>query len=50
MVRGPAQSGRRARPFILETCGTVKSRLEREIGILEQVAHTRAVVPGGLRP
>lgn len=40
--------GRRARPFVLELCGTVKERLEREIGILEEVAHTRAVVPGNL--
>ncbi len=51
LARDPARRtalGRRARPFILELCGTVRERLEREIGIIEEVARTRRVVPGNL--
>ncbi len=40
--------GRKARPFILDLCGTVKTRLEREVGIVEEVARTRGVVRGNL--
>ncbi len=43
-----ARIGRRARPFILDTCGSVKSRMERELSLIEQVARTRAVLPGNL--
>lgn len=51
LARDPARRaaiGQRARPFILEVCGTVRERLEREVRILEEVAATRAVVPGNL--
>ncbi len=40
--------GRRARPFILELCGTVETRMRREIGIIEEVASTRRIVRGNL--
>ena len=43
-----AAIGKRARPFILDVCGTVKTRLELEVRILEEVAAKRAVVPGNL--
>jgi glycosyltransferase involved in cell wall biosynthesis len=40
--------GRRARPFILELCGTVETRMRREVGIIEEVARTGRVVRGNL--
>jgi glycosyltransferase involved in cell wall biosynthesis len=40
--------GHRARPFILELCGTVETRMRREIGIIEEVARTRRVARGKL--
>ncbi len=43
-----AAIGRRARPFVLRLCGTVKQRMEREVAILERVAQARTVVPGNL--
>ncbi len=51
LLRDPARRaelGRRARPFILDVCGTVKSRMEKEIEIIEEVAHTRTPLPGNL--
>lgn len=42
--------GRKARPFILEACGTVKTRMEKEMSVIERVARHRSVVPGNLTP
>jgi glycosyltransferase involved in cell wall biosynthesis len=46
--RRRAAIGKRARPWIQELCGTVEARMRREIGIIEEVARTRATVPGNL--
>lgn len=43
-----SEIGRRARPFILDLCGSVEQRMRREIGIIEEVARTGAVVRGNL--
>jgi glycosyltransferase involved in cell wall biosynthesis len=43
-----AALGRMARPFILDLCGSIKQRMEREITIIEEVARTRRVLPGNV--
>jgi glycosyltransferase involved in cell wall biosynthesis len=40
--------GRRARPLILDLCGTVAARMQKELSIIEEVVKTGAVVPGNL--
>jgi glycosyltransferase involved in cell wall biosynthesis len=51
LIRDPRRRtaiGQRARPFILDACGTVKTRMERELAVIEQVARSGSVVPGNL--
>jgi glycosyltransferase involved in cell wall biosynthesis len=51
LARDPARRaelGRRARPFILELCGTVEERMRREIAVIEEAARSRSIVRGNL--
>jgi len=40
--------GSRARPFILDQCGTVKMRMMREISVLEELTQSGDIIPGNL--